>query len=84
MSYPAWVYSTRDPPTLVTGPAQVAALPTGFVMDPATLAIPPVALMASAVVTVVAVSKNTAPVSSKTAAPLVIGNVVTIQGSSKH
>jgi hypothetical protein len=32
--YPQWVYSATDPPTLVFGPADVAALPSGYGSTP--------------------------------------------------
>lgn len=52
IQYPSWVYSERDPPVIVTGPAHLATLPPGYVTAPPTEAaavLVPKALPSSAV-----------------------------------
>ncbi len=66
--YPEWAYSATDPPTLVTGPAQLAALPAGFTPDPALL---PDATALAAIVPLPIVKASVPPVGAPVLVKLV-------------
>jgi hypothetical protein len=64
VTYPCWLYSDTEPPQLVTGPVQQAALPGGFSVTPSANAMvlpAAVSLTADPIVTVLVKATPTSP-----------------------